>query len=84
MALRINVDEELENRFREAAMRKFGFTKGALTQAAEEALRLWLASTSRRKFEGDPVDAIDGILSDIKMDSVKLQHLATKLWSKRR
>ena len=84
MALRINVDEELENRFREIAMRKFGFTKGALSQAAEEAIRLWLASTSRVKFEGDPVDAIDGMLSDIKIDSVKMQHLASKFWSKRK
>jgi len=84
MALRFNVDEELENTFREAAMRKFGFTKGALSQAAEEAIRLWLASTSRGKFEGDPLQAIDGILSNIKMDSVKMQHLATKLWGKQR
>ena len=84
MALRVNVDEELENRFREAAMRKFGFTKGALSQAAEEAIRLWLASASRAKFEGDPVEAIDGILSNIKMGSVKMQHLAGKLWSKPR
>ena len=84
MALRVNVNEELENRFREAAMRKFGFTKGALSQAAEEAIRLWLASTSRGRFEGDPVQAIDGILSNIKMDSVKLQHTASKHWSKSR
>ena len=84
MALRVNVDEELENRFREAAMRKFGFSKGALSHAAEEAIRLWLASTSRGRFDGDPVEAIDGILSDIKIDSVKMQHLASKIWSKPR
>ena len=84
MALRVNVNEELENRFREAAMRKFGFSKGALSHAAEEAIRLWLASTSKGKFDGDPVAAIDGILSDIKIDSVKMQHLASKLWSKPR
>ncbi|MFY3740030.1 MAG: hypothetical protein HMLIMOIP_000455 [Candidatus Nitrosomirales archaeon] len=84
MALRVNVDEDLEIKFREAAMRKFGFSKGSLSQAAEEAIRLWLASTSKGKFEGDPVEAIDGILSDIKMDSVKMQHLASKLWSKPR
>jgi hypothetical protein len=84
MALRVSVDEDLEIKFREAAMRKFGFTKGALSQAAEEAIRLWLASSSGIKFEGDPLEAIDGILSDIKMDSVKMQHLAGKLWSKPR
>lgn len=84
MGLRVNIDEELENRFREAAMRKFGFAKGALSQAAEEAIRLWLASASRVKFEGDPVEAIDGMLSNVKIDSVKMQHLASKLWSRAR
>lgn len=84
MGMRVNLDEETENRFREAALRKFGFTKGALSQAAEEAIRLWLASTSKRTFKGNPVEAIDGILSSVKIDSIKMQHLALKLWSKTR
>lgn len=84
MGLRVNLDEEIENRFREAAMRKFGFTKGALSHAAEEAIKLWLASTSNQRFDGDPVEAIDGILSEVKIDSVKMQHLASKLWSRTR
>ena len=31
-------------------------------------------------FEGDPIAAIDGILSDIDMDSVELQHKIKDIW----
>jgi hypothetical protein len=31
-------------------------------------------------FEGDPVEAIDGLLSDVKIDSVELQHEIQKTW----
>jgi 16S rRNA C1402 N4-methylase RsmH len=30
--------------------------------------------------EKDPVEAIDGILADLDIDSVKLQHKARELW----
>jgi len=75
--LRFQVKEELERKFREAAMKRFGYGKGALSRAAEEALQKWLASTitEGEAFEGDPVEAIDGLLADVNLDSVKLQHL---------
>jgi len=31
-------------------------------------------------FEGDPVEAIDGLLADIDVESVDLQHKAMDLW----
>jgi len=31
-------------------------------------------------FEGDPIAAIDGILSDIDIDSVELQHKIKDMW----
>ena len=34
-------------------------------------------------FKGDPVEAIDGLLEDIDVDSVELQHKARKLWISR-
>ncbi len=80
--LRLQIRKELEAKFRETAMRRFGFTKGALSRAAEEAIEKWLSSMEEVKFEGEPVEAIDGLLSDIKMGSVELQHLAGKLWTK--
>jgi hypothetical protein len=79
--IRFQIRHELEEKFREAAMRRFGFAKGALSRAAEEAIEGWLSNIENIKYEGDPVEAIDGLLSDIKMDSVKLQHSARKLWT---
>lgn len=80
--IRVNVNERLERKFRELAMRKFGFGKGALSRAAEEALSLWVSSVEGEKiiFEDDPVEAIDGLLSDVKVDSVELQHKIRDLW----
>jgi len=64
-------------------MKRFGYGKGSISQAAQEAIRKWLASeltSEGAQFEGDPVKAIEGLLADIEMDSVELQHLAGKIW----
>jgi hypothetical protein len=80
--LRVQIRKELEERFREAAMKRFGYMKGALSKAAEEAIEDWLNSIEDLKFEEDPVKAIKGLLSEVKMNSVELQHLAKKIWTK--
>jgi len=82
--LRLQVKEELERRFREAAMKKFGYGKGSLSRAAEEALQKWLLSVSGEEivFEGDPVEALDGLIAGVDLDSVELQHLVTKKWAR--
>jgi hypothetical protein len=62
-------------------MRRFGFGKGALTRAAEQAFERWLRSAEEYvQFEGDPVKAIDGILGDMKLSSVELQHSVRRAW----
>ena len=83
MSLRIKIDQKLERRFREAAMRRFGYGKGALSKAAEEAIRRWVSTVESESlsFDEDPVEAIDGLLSDIDLDSVNLQHEAIKFWA---
>jgi hypothetical protein len=83
MSLRVQIDQKLERKFREAAMKRFGYGKGALSKAAEEAIIDWVSAIEKEElsFEGDPVDAIDGLLSDIEIDSVKLQHEAKKIWT---
>ena len=80
--MRLQVKEEVERRFREAAMKRFGYGKGSLSRAAEEAIQMWLISVSVEDFvfEGNPVEAIDGLLSDVDLDSVEVQHLAIKKW----
>lgn len=80
--IRFQITDELEKKFREAAMKRFGYGKGALSLAAEEALSRWLSYVSWEEigFDGDPVEALDGLLVGIDLDSVELQHLAKKMW----
>jgi hypothetical protein len=42
--LKVNLEEELLRKFKEEALRRFGYTKGALSIAAREALKKWLES----------------------------------------
>ena len=80
--LRLQLRSDLEKRFRENAMKRFGFGKGALTRAAEQAFERWLATSKENvRFEGDPVKAIDGILGDLELNSVQLQHSARQVWA---
>jgi hypothetical protein len=64
-------------------MKRFGYTKGSLQKAAEEAIARWIAwvENENLEFEGDPVEAIDSILADLDADSVELQHKARVLWA---
>ena len=84
MPLRVQIESKLESKFRETAMKKFGYGKGALSKAAEEAILNWVSSEKETiVFEEDPVKAIEGLLKDIDVDSVKLQHETQKLWTKK-
>jgi len=79
--LRLQVRDELERRFRETAMKRFGYGKGALTRAAEQAFERWLSTAKEGvQFEGDPIRAIDGILGAVKLNSVELQHSVRRAW----
>lgn len=39
MVVKIYLDEELETKFRKAAMEVYGYGRGSLSSAAEEAIR---------------------------------------------
>lgn len=79
--IRAKIDEKLELRFRELAMRRFGYSKGSLSRAIEEAILRWVAFVEDLASGSDPIDAIDGVLSDIDMDSVELQHIIRDVWA---
>ena len=83
--LRAQIDARLERRFRELAMRRFGYGRGSLSRAMEEAVVRWISVVEGGElgFEGDPVEAIDGLLSDVELDAVGLQHEARRLWAAR-
>ena len=76
MSLRVQIDDKLERKFREKAMKRFGYGKGALSKAAEEAILNWVSTDSEDNvnFEGDPIKAIEGLLKDVNVDSITLQH----------
>jgi hypothetical protein len=85
MVLKFELEEELEQRFRETAMRKYGYAKGSLQKASKEALSEWIHQqpTKIPKVK-DPFKLVEGILSHLKgkKTSVELQHEAKKLWTK--
>ena len=46
-ALKVYVSEETAEQFREHAMRKYKYRKGALSRAAEIALKMWVESIEK-------------------------------------
>lgn len=77
--IRLQIRKELEARFRENAMRRFGFIKGALSRASEEAIENWLKTVEEAKLQGSHVDATKGSHSNIDLSSVELEHTAQEM-----
>ena len=42
MVLKVMLEKGVEQKFREVAMRKFGFSRGALKEASKEAFEEWI------------------------------------------
>ena len=86
MVLKVELEKELEHKFREAAMRKYGYSKGSIQKATKEALSSWVMQQSTKipKVD-DPFKLVEGMLGHLKgkKTSVQLQHEATKLWAKK-
>ena len=67
--IKVEVDETLATRFRKKAMERYGYKKGAMKKALEEAMRRYSAS-GRADWA-----TLEGTLKSDK-DSVWLQHHA--------
>ncbi|MDE1858213.1 MAG: hypothetical protein KGI26_03990 [Thaumarchaeota archaeon] len=67
--IKVEVDEALATRFRKRAMERYGYKKGAMKKAMEEAMRRYSAS-GRADWA-----KLEGVLKSDK-DSVWLQHHA--------
>ena len=78
--IKVYIPDELERRFREAAMRLYGSRKGSLSIASERAFTTWLSQVSEAldiaESIEDPVETIYGMLSHVKRTGVELQHEA--------
>lgn len=67
--------------FREIAMKKFGYHKGALSKALEEAITLWLGRENKQlKKINNPTEQLRGMLSAVQETSVDLQHEGASLF----
>ena len=78
--LKIYIDEEVEKRFRKMSMEIYGYGRGSISRAAEEAIRRWLLEHEMMIDEIEipkgPVKAIRGMLKHVKKSGVELQHKA--------
>lgn len=79
MVLYVQLQKEVEVKFREHAMKKFGYTKGALKEAVGEAVQFWL--TSIPLLSPLPLSALRGTLRGVKEKSVDLKHSALELFT---
>ena len=85
MVLKFELEKEFENKFRESAMRKYGYMKGSLQKATKEALSNWIMQQSNKvpRVE-EPFKLVQGILNlKGKKTSVQLQHEVKGLWAKK-
>jgi hypothetical protein len=87
MVIKVDLDAKLEKRFRELAMKKFGYSKGSIKKATETAIRKWAAEeTTAEKKTGEKkrssVSLIAGGLAHLKgkKTSVELQHEVKEMW----
>jgi hypothetical protein len=85
--IKIYIPDELEQRFRKAAMKLYGYGKGSLSIASEKAFIAWLSQVSEvldiAESIEDPVETIYGMLSHVKRTGVELQHEAERIRAKR-
>ena len=81
--IKVYVNDEVEERFRRLAMMIYGYGKGSLSKAAEEAFLLWIQryepAVKGIKTPKDPVGAIRGMLAGVKRSGVGLQHEAGRI-----
>ncbi len=83
-SIKVIISDDVEKDFRRVAMKKFGYARGALSEAAEVAFGEWSSKEDSDvsvppEVEEDPVAAIEGLLKKVKATSVELQHEATKI-----
>ena len=58
----VNINEELDARFREVVFRVKGYHRGALKEALEEAITMWLEKYEKYPSEGTESTRSNGTL----------------------
>jgi len=81
MTIRIELSDEEEQEFRKLAMRLYGYRKGALTNAARQALLEWMRRFHSSRPIQEPTKALRGLLGKLSRSSVELQHEAMRFFA---
>jgi len=72
--IEVYISDQLERKFREVAMKLFGYGRGLLGVASGKAFSLWLSHAPDileiSESIDDPVDAIYGMLSHVRKTRV--------------
>ncbi|MBU0636513.1 hypothetical protein KKE06_05805 [Candidatus Micrarchaeota archaeon] len=75
--LKVQLPKEKAQKVRETAMKRFGYSKGSISKALGEALGDWVRKNDAKKEQKAPnLGILRGVLKDLKMSSVELQHKA--------
>ena len=81
--LKVYVDEELKKRFCKVVMEVYGYGRGSISKAVEDAMRRWLLEhevmLAEIEIPEDPVKVIRGMLKHVKKSGVELQHEARSI-----
>ncbi len=85
--LKVYLSEDLKREFKKRSMERFGYGRGSISKAAEEAIQRWTSEEERIVrgiySTGEPVKNLRGMLGHVKGSSVELQHAAKKMRAKR-
>jgi len=81
--IKVYVRDDVEEKFRRLAMMIYGYGRGSISKAAEEAFVHWMRKHEviLREVEvpEDPVSVIRGMLTGLEKSGVELQHEARKI-----
>jgi len=81
--IKVYVRDEVEEKFRRLAMMVYGYGRGSISKAAEEAIIHWMTQhediLKEVDIPEDPVSAIRDMLAGLKKNGVELQHEARKI-----
>ena len=79
--MKIYLPEDLKREFKKRSMEAFGYGRGSISRAAEEAIQRWTSERETLAREipppEDPVKVLRGMLRHVKESSVELQHSRT-------
>jgi hypothetical protein len=82
--IKVSVPDEKEEKFRKAAMKVFGHRRGSISKAAERAMDEWAERMSFEtdvKMPEDPVEFLEGNMSEVEKSGVELQEKASEVRS---